>query len=297
MGVNVKSKKHLKREVVIPFEGEEGFVVPKKGGFGQPDNEDYVMLVTDTNSPVPIYQQAPVIQSETNATPISTGTMSNQPTVVIPTTTSAEPNTTTPTPTPTPIVIQFNYQVYAAFDCNQIKDYYAALLAYSPNLSNAPREQVDRYNVEITGVKLAMNKACVVSAVDEVTPSFPKWDSLDCATLEKEIMKLEGAMAVIKPSELKTVELYNNELASAKTIFITKCNIKTPPPPPPPLGIPIIPIGIAPIGGGFGGGGGGGSQEEGQGTAPIEAKKDNYDWFWLLLGAGFVYYIYKKGKK
>jgi hypothetical protein len=174
---------------------------------------------------------------------------------------------------------------------------------YSPNLANAPREQVDRYNQEFSAVQIAMSKKCTIAVSDEAAPSFPNWDSLDCPTLEKEIMKLEGAMAVIRPSDLAKTELYNNQLASAKTVFITKCNIKTaspaptPTPPPPPLGIPIIPIGIAPIGGGFGGGGGGGSQEEGQAVVPVVKKEENYDWLWLLLGAGFVYYIYKKGKK
>jgi hypothetical protein len=46
-----------KREIVIPFDGEENFVVPKRGGFGQPDMEGYVMasgrstgLETDTSN-------------------------------------------------------------------------------------------------------------------------------------------------------------------------------------------------------------------------------------------------------
>ena len=44
MSVNIKSKKHLKREQVIPFSGEENFVVPRKGGFGMSDNEDYISV-------------------------------------------------------------------------------------------------------------------------------------------------------------------------------------------------------------------------------------------------------------
>ena len=37
-------KKTKKREGVIPFSGEENFVVPKRGGFGQIDNENYFMI-------------------------------------------------------------------------------------------------------------------------------------------------------------------------------------------------------------------------------------------------------------
>ena len=44
MSVKIKSKKHLKREQVIPFSGEENFVVPRKGGFGMSDNEDYISV-------------------------------------------------------------------------------------------------------------------------------------------------------------------------------------------------------------------------------------------------------------
>jgi hypothetical protein len=45
MANTIKSTKRTKREMVIPFEGEEMFVVPKKGGFGQPDMDGYVMAV------------------------------------------------------------------------------------------------------------------------------------------------------------------------------------------------------------------------------------------------------------
>lgn len=37
-------KKTKKRIGVIPFSGEENFVVPKRGGFGQIDNENYFMI-------------------------------------------------------------------------------------------------------------------------------------------------------------------------------------------------------------------------------------------------------------
>jgi hypothetical protein len=44
MSIKIKSKKHLKREHVIPFSGEENFIVPRKGGYGMSDNEDYITI-------------------------------------------------------------------------------------------------------------------------------------------------------------------------------------------------------------------------------------------------------------
>ena len=44
MSIKIKSKKQLKREQVIPFSGEENFIVPRKGGYGMSDNEDYITV-------------------------------------------------------------------------------------------------------------------------------------------------------------------------------------------------------------------------------------------------------------
>ena len=44
MATRKTSTRMLKREKVVPFVGEENFVVPKRGGFGQPDIEGYVMV-------------------------------------------------------------------------------------------------------------------------------------------------------------------------------------------------------------------------------------------------------------
>lgn len=44
MAIKIKSKKQLKREQVIPFSGEENFIVPRKGGYGMSDNEDYITV-------------------------------------------------------------------------------------------------------------------------------------------------------------------------------------------------------------------------------------------------------------
>jgi hypothetical protein len=50
MSIKIKSKKQLKREQVIPFSGEENFIVPRKGGYGMSDNEDYITVARPNNS-------------------------------------------------------------------------------------------------------------------------------------------------------------------------------------------------------------------------------------------------------
>lgn len=91
MATRTKSTKRVKREIVVPFVGEEMFVVPKRGGFGQPDMEGYVMAVgsnlildttlnTTTSSPRP-----------TTSTSTTTPTTTSQPT-----TTTTQPSGTSP---------------------------------------------------------------------------------------------------------------------------------------------------------------------------------------------------------
>ena len=100
MPTRTKSTKRVKREIVVPFDGEEMFIVPKRNGFGQPDMEGYVMAVgrgsnlnlgstsTSTTSSVPN-----VVGLETTVPrPTATTTTTSQPT-----TTSTQPNTTSST--------------------------------------------------------------------------------------------------------------------------------------------------------------------------------------------------------
>ena len=59
MKVQIKSPRANKRKIVVPFSGEENFIVPKQGGFGQPDNEEWISVesqyanLIDTSSPAP----------------------------------------------------------------------------------------------------------------------------------------------------------------------------------------------------------------------------------------------------
>ena len=65
-------KKTKKREGVIPFSGEENFVVPKRGGFGQIDNENYFMIAGGSDN---------VVKGVTDSIP--TGTIDTPPIIAV----------------------------------------------------------------------------------------------------------------------------------------------------------------------------------------------------------------------
>lgn len=73
MSVTIKGNKRVKREIVVPFEGEEMFVVPKRKGFGQPDMEGYVMAVGTTSSTL----EGSTLGSPTPTTTTSSPTLSS----------------------------------------------------------------------------------------------------------------------------------------------------------------------------------------------------------------------------
>jgi hypothetical protein len=98
MANTIKSTKRTKREMVIPFEGEEMFVVPKRGGFGQPDMDGYVMAV-GTNAPLntatstDLGLEVPRSGTTTTSTTSSGTTLSGTPTRATDSTTSQSSTT------------------------------------------------------------------------------------------------------------------------------------------------------------------------------------------------------------
>ena len=106
-----KSVRPRKREQVVPFVGEENFIVPKKGGFGQPDNEHYVMVaggtVTTSDNPTDTTggttstsTSIPVLPAEQTGSTIPSPTGTTTSTITPPetTTTTLPPLSTTATP-------------------------------------------------------------------------------------------------------------------------------------------------------------------------------------------------------
>ena len=104
---NIKPLRANMREVVTTFEGEEMFIVPKKGGFGQDDNEGFVMVagkgtITDsTPRPASTPATAPRPATTTStSTPRPASTPAPRPATT--TSTSTPRPASTPAPAPRP---------------------------------------------------------------------------------------------------------------------------------------------------------------------------------------------------
>lgn len=278
MSVKIKSKKHLKREHVVPFDGEENFVVPVKGGFGMSDNEDYISVARAD---------------------IGDGSYKNL----------GEISASTPTPA---------YQDTANMSCDALKQYQTILQGYLSQINSYDASVQQTINAEYQNVSYKIQNSCntPVPSPDVPVPppdlppppptpdtpvpppTFPAWSTLSCAELTANIDVLDRKMAsgLFSPD---AATLYNNELAKAKSEYINKkCDIPTPPTPAaptPPITTVTSTTTFTPTfgGGGFGsapsGGGGGGE------AAPQPVKKDS-SWLWLLLIVGGIYLATKKKK-
>lgn len=258
--VKVKSTKVLKREKVVPFDGEENFVVPKKGGFGQPDMEGYVM-VNAAGSALAAPLDAPQTSSPSTDTPMST--TATQSTGIV----GAAITPEAPAPTATPITFQ---QGTTGVGVQQ-----------PPPPPTAPTTQ---YAPSGTQPQLTPMEAPTTPTI----PSFPSIVTMSCDELKGHIATLESTMATSKFTQ-PVADAYNAQLASAKSLYTTKCPITTTPTPPPPPA-PII-------GSIFGGGGGGGLGEPpAEEEAPVQEEKKSGSGGLLLILAivAGVYFLVRK---
>jgi hypothetical protein len=196
-----------KREVVIPFEGEEMFIVPKRGGFGQPDNENYVMAVGKTPPTSTTPQDLP-------NDPANTGTSGTTNTNTNTTTTPPINDETTP-PTPPPATAE---QMCASSGGTYV------------NGVCQPRVVADEPSpAETTCIAnggLYQNGVCITSnspkpPVVTNLPNFPVWSSLDCTTLKDKIAEYNAILSTSTFTQ-EIVNAYNTEIAKAQFIFNTK---------------------------------------------------------------------------
>lgn len=188
MATKQKSTKRLKREAVVPFIGEENFVVPKKGGFAQPDMEGYVMVAGTQ-----------IVASDTPASTPSDSQTTTIQTAPAPTTTASAPTTATP---PTEVVT-------------------APTVAQAPTtITGTPQQQV----VSDTPVESPRTTNTPVSSANVIStlPTFPTWDNLDCNTLSSEISRLQTLLATSKFAQ-NVIDAYNTEIAKATAIKTIKC--------------------------------------------------------------------------
>jgi hypothetical protein len=281
MATKIKSTKMLKREQVVPFDGEENFVVPKKGGFGQPDNENYVMVQSkDANFS---YLTAPTTTGNTPPPPTTTipqtiesgtTTSTTSPTQTQTTTTTTPPVETTPAPTtqviPTP----------------------TTTTTITPIAETLPPEKSQaQIDCEAKGGTYTKS-GCSLPAL----PTFPDWSTLDCATLSTQIASLQSTMATSRFANSTIADAYNTALATAQSTYATKCPITNT-----NVNVSVTTPTTTPIvsgGGIFGGGGGGGIGEpptdEVPQTTEEAPKTSGKTWFVLLAIVGGLYFLTRK---
>lgn len=292
MQTKTKSTKRLKREKVIPFHGEENFVVAKKGGFGQADNEHYVMVAGSTTIAT---QSLP--SDSPSSTSVSTSTQ-------IPVTSSGNPittNTTTQPPTNIPPsevpCTSYTYGSWSA--CQNGTQTRAYVGVPSGCVGVAPSSQTQQNCTTSTNDETIqaqqdctnsggvwINGACITSTNPRLIttiPTFPIWDSLDCASLKTQIAQLNATLSTSKFAQ-NVVDAYNTEIAKAQSVYNVKCDVAQP-----PTNV------ILPVGGGgiFGGGGGGGIGEPPTDEAPTQEKK-NYSWLIIIAILGGAYFLLRK---
>lgn len=302
MSVTIESTKKLKRQVVVPFEGEEKFVVPKKGGFGQADNQHYVMVTGSTTlggtptAPAPSPSTSTQIGTDVGTTtstssPTQVGTSASttvtgattpsptttQPSGQVTTPLSNIPTSTTPPPRTTlPPIVTIGVDTAPTPSGST-----PSTQTYTPSQAQLDCEA----NGGIWSNGTCTNPRSTSGGTINTIPTFPNWDTLNCESLKAKISELESTMATSRFAQ-NVVDAYNSQLAYARSLVSTKCYVApTPTPPPAPA-----------IGGGvFGGGGGGGFGQEPSADVPqAEEKKSNIGLFLVIGVVGGLYFLLRK---
>lgn len=248
-----------KRELVVPFEGEEKFVVPKRGGFGQPDNEEFVMIVGAT-------RQTTILEPELTPTAGSTSTSAELPTSL---------SNTMP-------VFQQGDIRYGTTRVTTTGD-------LIPTTTTATTTGTTRDTRVIPEGGLTPN------LIDTPISMPSNWSTVSCSELSSWITRLtslsSGADSSLITDRLKAIYALN--LEQARMAYQSNCPVV--PPPPPPIPVPI-PVPAPPIGGGgFGGGVGGSSEEDVISQTTEEGKGKGIPlWVILLVVVGGLYLLKRK---
>lgn len=282
MKVQIKSPRANKRKIVRTFSGEENFIVPMQGGFGQPDNDEWISVESE-------YANL--------TTPIRTNSPSNEPTTQTGTglgTPSIESGNTTTTHTSTPTTTTETSTPATTTDTTTITPELTNPVSNTPT----PRGTVSNETITPTLVDTGITtpprtSSGVTNESVNPLPTFPDYSTLDCSALASEISKLQIFINQGSLGDISIANAYNDALASAKNYQTSKCSAT----PPSPTPIIIAPIPSPAIGGGFGGGGGFGeppADETTQTQQPV--KENNYSWLWIVAILGGIYFLNKGGK-
>jgi hypothetical protein len=303
MATRQTTTKVRKKETVVPFKDELNFVVPKRGGFGQPDNEHYVM-VAGTNtignepSPTDTTQIGMGIPNTTIGTNLDTTTSTSSPIQQAPTPIVTPPPTTT---TPPSTTTQTNTNVATLVDVPCTSFTYGSWQTCVNGVQTrtyvgVPSGCIDVPPTSQTQQNCTTNPNATDTLIDTI-PTFPNWDTLDCTTLDAQITSLANTLAMGSFTQ-RVVDAYNTQLALARNIRNTKCPIKDN-----TTTAIIVPTTDTSGGGGggIGGGGGGGglgeppSDESGTSTEETTSTTNNKKTFFILLGiVGLLYLLTRK---
>jgi hypothetical protein len=296
-----------KREVVIPFEGEEMFVVPKRKGFGQPDMEGYVMatggrttgLETDTSNPTleTTTSTTPTIQTGNTGVSIPTGSSADVPP---PSGTTSTTSTSDGASTIGGVAIGSGTNAGDVPTGNQTQTGTTTIIGASPLPETGINSTIQTGagsggQIEVGNMGAGQQPETVTTNTDTEIPLFPDLSTMNCTQLASEITRLSGKIAT-SVFPINVANAYNNQITLAKSIETTKCNRTLPNEPliiTPPAPAPII---IPSIGGGiFGGGiGGGGFGEPPIDEAPIVEEKNNMGIYLIVGGIALIYFLTRK---
>lgn len=320
MKVTIKSPRANKRKIVVPFSGEENFIVPKQGGFGQPDNEEWISVeskyanltapASNTPSPTDTTQTGEGLPTGSGgntenpnyntssggiggaSTSTNTGA-SSSPSGGSVDTTTITPELTNPVGTP------------SGTSGGSTSNESTTPPLLDTGITTPPRtlgESTTSGTSTSSGIipRTPLGESTSTTSSQTTTfqqtqiPTFPDFSTLDCSALASQIASIESQISQGNfTAEVGTA--YNNALATAKSISTTKCNIASPP-------VIIAPVPTSAIGGGFGGGVGGGGfgeppADETNITEQTTTESGGMSWFWIVAILGGIYFLTKGSKQ
>jgi hypothetical protein len=305
MKVHIKSPRANKRKIVVPFAGEENFVVPKQGGYGQPDNEEWISIESNYAN---LTATPPSGPSPTDTTQIGEGLPTGTTTMENPnynTSTGGIHGASTPSPTTT---TSTQYPTGGSVDTTTITPELTNPVSTTTsgtssgttsNESTLPplldTGVVTPPRDTTTGTRTLGESTTTTSTTTSNTfqqtqiPTFPDFSTLDCSALASQIASIESQISQGNfTAEVGTA--YNNALSTAKSLYTTKCNIASP-------AVIIAPVPSVPIGGGFGGSGGGFGEppaDETNISEEVTNVSSNKSWLIILAILGGLYFLTKR---
>ena len=217
------------RDVIVGFEGEESFIVPKYDVNGEVNNDRYLMVSGKSEvdgGAIPKFESAPAPKpvSTPAPTPRPVSTTTTTPRPVSTTTTTPKPATTT---TALPTIPNFNNlsreELHAQImSLGRLK---TQTNVYTPAqiqvLTNAHSQAYTLYNSKFG--------TTTPKVTTTPMPVFPNLQSMSCDGLTSEITRIENLLKVSKLPSVEIANAYNNHLANAKNLRTQKCTKPTTP--------------------------------------------------------------------